>query len=224
MEQPRHPYPFSKSLPMLLSLSAAGGTCAGYGVICCGHIFACGLTGNLLGTWRELLGGNPTNGLLRILGTLLFMTGIAAAALLPEKLQESKTRLRWEQLSLIILMFSLMLIMLVPEGWNDLLRVAPVFFFAAVQYHSFTEFEGVTASTIFCSNNFRQLTLSLLGWKRKRQHSERHRAKIYGLMIAAYSVGIIYVCLAAEPLGKKMFLPTVLWYLLLTIRVSRERS
>ena len=208
---------------MLLSLSAAGGCCAGYGVICCGHIFACGLTGNLLGTWRELLGGNPTNGLLRILGTLLFMTGIAAAALLPEKLQGSKTRLRWEQLSLIILMFSLTLIMLVPEGWNDLLRVAPVFFFAAVQYHSFTDFEGVTASTIFCSNNFRQLTLSLLNWKRKGQRSERHRAKIYGLTIAAYSVGIIYVCLAAEPLGKKMFLPAVLLYLLLFLRISREK-
>ena len=222
MEYQRHAYPFSKSLPMLLSLSAVGGICAGYGVICCGHIFACGLTGNLIGTWRELLSGNPINGLLRILGIVLFVTGIAAAALIPEKLQGCKTRLRWEQLSIIVLLLCLTFIMLIPEGWNDLLRAAPVFFFAAVQYHSFTEFEGVTASTIFCSNNFRQLTLSLLGWKRKGQLSERHRAKIYSLMIAAYSLGIIYVCLAAEPLGKRMFLPAVLLYLLLIPCVSGE--
>ena len=50
----------------------------------------------------------------------------------------------------------------------------PVFFALALQYNSFTALHGVPVSTVFCTNNFRQMTIHALIWRRLRHtHAPR---------------------------------------------------
>ena len=52
-------------------LSVAGGICGGYGVISCGHTFPLAQTGNLIGMWEVLVGGDWRTALLHFLMLVL---------------------------------------------------------------------------------------------------------------------------------------------------------
>lgn len=216
----------SERLSVFLPLSAASGFCGAYGVFFCGHIFACGQTGNLLALWNAAAEGNILDLLLRVLMLFLFMLGITATVLLPEKLQRTFIGkwVSWQQSALVIEFLCVLAVMLIPASFHSLLQVAPIFLASALQYNSFKDCEGVTASTIFCSNNIRQLTLSFWGWKKEREESEHHRFKIYGLVILAYSLGILFCCLTMDMWGRMAFLPVLAVYLLLAVYLRKDRD
>ena len=70
-------------------LSVAGGICGGYGVISCGHTFPLAQTGNLIGMWEVLVGGDWRTALLHFLMLVLFLIGLSATVLLPDKLEKT---------------------------------------------------------------------------------------------------------------------------------------
>ncbi len=211
---------------VFLPLSAASGFCGAYGVFFCGQVFACGQTGNLLALWNAAAEGNIPELLLRMLAAFLFMLGITATVLLPEKLKGTWVgkRISWQQAALILAFFCILAVALFPPSLHSLLQLAPVFFASALQYNSFKDCEGVTVSTIFCSNNIRQLTLSFWGWKKSGAQSERHRLKIYGLVVLAYSFGVFFCCRTMDRWGRISFLPVLAVYLLLAVYLREGKE
>jgi uncharacterized membrane protein YoaK (UPF0700 family) len=209
----------SERIPTIVGLTFAGGFCGMYGVVFCGHVFACGQTGNLLALLNLNAGASPFEIFLRVCMILLFQAGISATVLLPDRL--SGTKKSWRQLIVGMEAICILIAMLIPSDANYLLKVAPIFFAAAMQYNTFRECAGVPVATVFCANNLRQVSISFWAW-RKGDEKALHRLRIYLLLIAVYSVGAVCCCLSVERWGQTAFLPVLLIYLVLTIYLKND--
>lgn len=209
----KNPYsslPRSERLPAILSASACSGLCGCYGIAAFGT-FACGVTGNLLHMWHNLITGNWGDMLLMALIVLFFMAGIALAAVFPNQIGKQ----RWQTICLAAETALVLSAILLPHNLHFLLQLSPLFLAAALQYHSFNLCEGEPASTIFCSNNIRQITLGLVGWIGDGDHAALHRFKVYGLVVLAYSAGAVFCYALYTCMGRNVLLPAAAGYALL---------
>ena len=202
-------------------LSVAGGICGGYGVISCGHTFPLAQTGNLIGMWEVLVGGDWRTALLHFLMLVLFLIGLSATVLLPDKLEKTGGKKLLYAVTLLAEAACTGAALFFPESLPGILRVAPVFFLSALQYNVFKSCEGVAASTLFCTNNLRQLTISFWDWKKGGGSASAHKMLVYGMMVTGYSAGILVSCFGAGT-GRWILLPAALLYLALALASIRR--
>ena len=203
-------------------LAVAGGICGGYGVICCGHTFPLAQTGNIIGMWETVSGGRWQEAALHLLMLLLYVAGITATVLLPEKLE----RMGGKRLSYAAVLLAEGLCvaasLFIPESLPGILRVGPLFLLSALQYNTFKSCEGVAAAGLFCTNNIRQMTISFWDWKKDRNPEAAHKMRVYGAMLLCYSAGVLAGCFGAG-IGQWVLVPAAAAYLLLAALVAGKK-
>ncbi|WP_294499361.1 YoaK family protein [uncultured Gemmiger sp.] len=152
-------------------LAFSGGIAGGFGSVYCGHVFANAETGNMISLITDLHAGAWVDVLCRLGGLGLYILGIALTVILPVRLCGGSAR-RWQRISLLVEVCCFVVQGLLPyqavTGISFALYLWPVFFGLALQYNSFTALHGVPVSTVFCTNNFRQMTIHALIWRRLR--------------------------------------------------------
>lgn len=195
-------------------LAVLGGVAGAYGSVYCGHVFANALTGNLVSLGSELLAGQWAGVAARAGGVLLFLLGVALSVVLPVRLGGQARR--WQRRCLLIEAACFAVQGLLPYGalaeFSPALYLWPVFFASGLQYNTFTALHSVPVSTLFCTNNLRQLTLHALVWRRQRRAGapdaarEARIALTYLAVSGLFFAGVLLGVALYGALGRRLML------------------
>ena len=195
-------------------LAVGGGVAGAYGSVYCGHVFANALTGNLVSLAAELYAGQWAGVLARLGGVGLFLLGVALSVLLPVRMAGGDPGV-WQRRCLLVEAGCFALQALLPyralTALSPALYLWPVFFASGLQYNTFTALHGVPISTLFCTNNLRQLTLHGLVARRQAragQRAEAYRetriALSYLAVTGLFCLGLLLGVALLAPLGPRL--------------------
>ena len=195
-------------------LAVGGGVAGAYGSVYCGHVFANALTGNLVSLAAELYAGQWAGVLARLGGVGLFLLGVALSVLLPVRMAGGDPGV-WQRRCLLVEAGCFALQALLPyralTALSPALYLWPVFFASGLQYNTFTALHGVPISTLFCTNNLRQLTLHGLVARRQAQAGQRAEADretrialSYLAVTGLFCLGLLLGVALLAPLGPRL--------------------
>ncbi|BCN30103.1 YoaK family protein [Anaeromicropila herbilytica] len=170
-------------------LTFCGGFAGIYSYIMCDRIFANAQTGNLLNLMLAVKAGSPLQVILHIVPLILYILGITCTILLPNYLKNRNSSLSWEKCCLLIEAACMGIVCLLPMNISPILYISPIFFASALQYNTFRTCNGINLSTLFFTNNIRQLVISF--WKNKldKNKEEQFKMKIYGMVLLSFLLG-----------------------------------
>ena len=217
-------------------LAFSGGIAGAFGSVYCGHVFANAETGNLISMFTELHAGEWIGVLCRLGGLGLYILGIALTVILPVRLCKNDTR-RWQRICLMVETICFLVQAFLPfERLSQIsyaLYLWPVFFALALQYNSFTALHGVPVSTVFCTNNFRQMTIHALIWRRLRHtHApdayreagrELRISLTYVTVTLLFFAGVAFSVFTLEWLGTRQMLLCAAFMLALWLWMTLSR-
>ena len=195
-------------------LAVGGGVAGAYGSVYCGHVFANALTGNLVSLAAELYAGQWAGVLARLGGVGLFLLGVALSVVLPVRMAGGDPGV-WQRRCLLVEAGCFALQALLPyralTALSPALYLWPVFFASGLQYNTFTALHGVPISTLFCTNNLRQLTLHGLVARRQAQAGQRAEADretrialSYLAVTGLFCLGLLLGVALLTPLGPRL--------------------
>lgn len=195
-------------------LAVGGGVAGAYGSVYCGHVFANALTGNLVSLAAELYAGQWAGVLARLGGVGLFLLGVALSVLLPVRMAGGDPGV-WQRRCLLVEAGCFALQALLPyralTALSPALYLWPVFFASGLQYNTFTALHGVPISTLFCTNNLRQLTLHGLVARRQARAGQRTEADretrialSYLAVTGLFCLGLLLGVALLTPLGPRL--------------------
>ena len=195
-------------------LAVGGGVAGAYGSVYCGHVFANALTGNLVSLAAELYAGQWAGVLARLGGVGLFLLGVALSVVLPVRMAGGDPGV-WQRRCLLVEAGCFALQALLPyralTALSPALYLWPVFFASGLQYNTFTALHGVPISTLFCTNNLRQLTLHGLVARRQARAGQRAEADretrialSYLAVTGLFCLGLLLVLALLAPLGPRL--------------------
>lgn len=208
------PLDFYERLPFYGMLAAAGGLCGGYGIVSCGHSFPLAQTGNIISIWTLLTSGDGIGALTHFLMLLIFASGLSVTVRLPKWLGSKRGSRFTFGITLLLEAVCAGTGLLLPESLPGILRVFPFFFLSGLQYNTFKNCEGITVSTLFCTNSVRQLTLGFWDWRDGGGRTALYRMRIFGTVLICYSTGVLISCLGTG-IGRWILLPAFVEYLVL---------
>ncbi|MDN6113319.1 MAG: DUF1275 domain-containing protein [Tetragenococcus halophilus] len=148
-------------------------------------------TANLIEIVRNILGKNMSEGALRIVAALLFMGGIISATIM-----ERKTKIDLRYFSISFDLIAAILIGFFPLSMNPVVALYPVFFATAFQWCIFKGAKGYPSATVFCTNNLKQATISIIDYFLMPQDNPERRgkiekAKLYGGTCVNFYLGVL---------------------------------
>jgi uncharacterized membrane protein YoaK (UPF0700 family) len=147
-------------------------------------------TANLIEVICNILGRNTTEGMIRIIAAMLFIGGMIFATVL-----EKRTKRDLRYLAIILDLMAAIIIGFFPLSFNPIIALYPVFFATAFQWCIFKGAKGYVSATVFCSNNLKQTTVSIVEYflmsKDDPERKEKlQKAKFYGGTIFSFYVGV----------------------------------
>ena len=195
-------------------LAVGGGVAGAYGSVYCGHVFANALTGNLVSLAAELYAGQWAGVLARLVGVGLFLLGVALSVVLPVRMAGGDPGV-WQRRCLLVEAGCFALQALLPyralTALSPALYLWPVFFASGLQYNTFTALHVVPISTLFCTNNLRQLTLHGLVARRQARAGQRAEADretrialSYLAVTGLFCLGLLLGVALLAPLGPRL--------------------
>ncbi|AYW50660.1 DUF1275 domain-containing protein [Tetragenococcus halophilus] len=148
-------------------------------------------TANLIEVVRNILGKNMSEGVFRIVAALLFMSGIISATIM-----ERKTKIDLRYFSISFDLIAAILIGFFPLSMNPVVALYPVFFATAFQWCIFKGAKGYPSATVFCTNNLKQATISIIDYFLLSQGNPERRekiekAKLYGGTCVNFYLGVL---------------------------------
>ena len=191
------------------SLSVCAGIAGALGLVLGEHVFANAQTGNLLGLAFDVKAGNWPGALARLGAVALYLAGIVMTVRMPQRVFHGKLR-RWQCCCLLIETALFALQAFLPWGTlaavSPALALWPVFFASALQYNTFNIRYGVGVSTLFSTNNLRQLALHGLAWRDSGSRRELRIMGLYGTAVAGFWLGALAGLFLCDRLGARAML------------------
>ena len=147
-------------------------------------------TTNLIEMVCSILGRNPAEGMLRVIAALLFMGGMIFATVL-----EKRTKRDLRYAAILLDLMAAAIIGFFPLSMNPIIALYPIFFAAAFQWCIFKGAKGYVSATVFCSNNLKQTTVSIVEYllmsKDDPERKEKlQKAKFYGSTFFSFYIGV----------------------------------
>jgi uncharacterized membrane protein YoaK (UPF0700 family) len=90
-----------------------------------------------------------------------------------------------------------------PESMNNIVALYPIFFIMAMQWNAFKGAKSYVSSTIFSTNNLRQMVLSFTEYICGRDKMQLDRMFFYAGVLFFYHIGIIFSYLSYKGVGVK---------------------
>lgn len=132
-----------------------GGFMSGYALLCRGNLGSA-QTINMIEIVFGIMGRNKEELLFRILGLLLYFAGIEFVVLLSKK-----TNINLKRYSILVDMAAFLVLAIIPDNASMMVGLLPMFFMLSTQWSVFSGTGGYTSSSVFSTNNFRQVILAL---------------------------------------------------------------
>ena len=181
-------YPAHQQLKICLALAFIGGFMEAYTYLLKGSVFANAQTGNMVLMVLEFIYfKDPVKGAFYLIPISFYVLGILLTVSLPARFCG---RVSWYTLFIIIEFAAFAVIGALPQCVPDAVTTVAVSFLSAMQYNTFKSFRGVAMSTVFCTNNLRQLTIAAA----ESRHEDRYALIKRGVL---YLMGIIFFLFGA---------------------------
>ena len=170
-------------------------------------------TMNLIELVLALLGGNFAEVGLRLIAFALYF----AAAMLFVWVRDVSPW-RPKVVSLLITALAAVALALIPQTAPTVVRLWPIFFAMSFQWNAFPGAYGYQSSSIFSTNNTRQVGLSLAEYLIGHDAQKLHKARFFLGSLLCFHIGVAIAWCAACWLGT--FAPLGVWPLLIVTVIT----
>jgi uncharacterized membrane protein YoaK (UPF0700 family) len=173
-----------------------GGFLGGFSILNHGDLFGSAQTANLITIAMEVVGRNRADFFIRIIGLLIYMTGLSSTVLIPKLF-----KINMKIFSIIIDTIVIVIVAFLPESTNNFVALYPVFFAMSIQWCTFKGAEGYNTSSIFSTNNLRQFTTSFTEYFCTRDSEALKKCKLYGKVLFFFHAGVMVSYISCQILS-----------------------
>ena len=191
-------------------MCAIGGYTGAYSLLRCHENFGAAQTANLIAMLKGLLGGDIFQFLLRLLGLACYVAGIETYVFVSRR-----TAFNPQKWVLITQVCCLGIVGLMPVSAGPFACLYPIFYMMAAQWSEFHGACGYNASTIFSSNNVRQLALAIGEYCCDHDAAQAEKARFFGLTLLSYHAGVCAVLLAYPLVAQRS-----IWFCLIPVLLA----
>ena len=153
-------------------MAVCGGFFGGYAIFGRMAVFGSAQTANLIEMVGDILGRDLTDASLRLGALLLYAAAMVIFAVL-----RKKTPLNLKYLAIAVDAAAAAAVAVMPGQMDPVLALYPVFFAMSFQWCVFKGAEGYACSTIFSTNNLKQMVLSFTEYFLAGEDEQEERAK-----------------------------------------------
>lgn len=194
------------------AMAMTGGYLGIYAIICRDDFLGNAQTANLIYMVRSLIGQDFADFGLRILAMLIYMSGIAITVVLRDKYHANL-----HIFSVAVTSAAVLVLAMLPEEMNVVISLYPIFFAMSIQWNSFPGAYGYVSSSIFSTNNVRQVAIALTEYSIKHDRKCLHKAKFFAGTLICFHLGVAFSIVTNMFLG---YLSVLLCYVPLLISGS----
>lgn len=183
-------YPAHEHARLCMPLAFIGGFLEAYTYLLKGSIFANAQTGNFaLMAINFAYYRSPLKAAYYLIPICAYIVGIFLTTSLPSKLNGRRGRLSWYMMFIIIQFIALLCVGFIPPSVPYSVTTVTVAFLCAMQYNTFKSCRGLAMSTVFCTNNLRQLAMSVVDRTNGGRKGLVRRGIVYLLNIVCFVTG-----------------------------------
>lgn len=179
-----------------LSFAVIGGFFGAYAILGRGGIFASAQTMNLLQMTFDTLSGNWVSMLLHLGALVAYILGVMAPIMLQYYFHVDPARL-----SPIITGLCAIILGFLPENTPQVVALYFIFFPMSCQWTAFSGARNFNSSTIFSTNNTKQMAIGVTKFLCEHDRSHLRRAAFFGSTLIAFHLGAILGFLAVRYMG-----------------------
>jgi uncharacterized membrane protein YoaK (UPF0700 family) len=136
-------------------MAVVGGFMAGYAILNRSDFLGNAQTTNWIYLVFALLGRNFFEAMLRVVVVFLYVAGCMAYVFI-----KNKTHWNIQRVSVLIDAVAVLILGFIPSTASPVISLYPIFFAMAFQWNAFSGSYGYVSSTIFSTNNTRQMALA----------------------------------------------------------------
>lgn len=178
------------------SMAVTGGYLGVYALLTRADLFGNAQTCNLIYIITSLFGHDFTGVFLRVVGACIFFAGIALTVVLSKK-----TGCNLQYFSFAVNCITVLALGFLPADINHVIGLYPFFFATAVQWNSFPGAYGFVSSTIFSTNNLRQVANAATEYWITHEERQKQKAIFFAGTIVCYHIGVACSVLAYQQFG-----------------------
>ncbi len=168
------------------TMAVVGGFIAAYAILNRNGLLANAQTMNLLTLLLSVLGRNPRDVLIHTGALLLYIFGTSLTVIIMKK-----TAADVLLVSIIIDCCAVLILGFLPSNMNEVIALYPIFFAMSVQWNAFKGVDGYISSSIFSTNNVKQLSISFTEFLIDHDKSHLDRVGFYGSVLLSFHIGAI---------------------------------
>lgn len=180
------------------NMSLCGGFFGGYAILNRFEVFGNALTANLMHLAIGIVGRNAEEVVVRLVAMLIYVVATMCTVIIPRY-----TKWSLYALSVIVDAGAVLILGMLPQAMNPVVALYPVFFAMAFQWNVFADLCGYVSSSIFSTNNARQMSISFTRYLLDRKKEDLERGKFYAGVLLFFNTGVAIAYIAWKSLGLK---------------------
>lgn len=170
-----------------------GGFLGGYAILTRAGNLGSAQTANMIELVLHLAGRSYTDFALRIIGLILYASAFVFVTYLTKR-----TNIFIQRYAILVDACGMMILSLIPADVDPIIGLLPLFFMMSTQWSVFHGIGEYNSSTIFSTNNLRQMTISLTEYCMEHELKKLKRAKFFGNSLVWYHVGVLIAFFACK--------------------------
>lgn len=168
------------------NMALIGGISAIYALMVRDGNFGAAQTTNLIELVLDFTAQDIPEFLVRVLILLIYVVSLVTAYLISLRFPRCKY-----QICLFVESICGLLAGLIPAEANPLLALCPIFVLSAFQWQIFTEARNYNSSTLFSTNNLKQLFLSWTNYWMNGEQEQKRKALFFTRTLISFHTGIL---------------------------------
>lgn len=175
----------------------SGGFMGGYALFSRAGNFGSAQTANLIEIILNIFGRDYKEVSLRFIALLLFILGNAAGALIKQRFGRFTLKIY----TFVVLILGFVILAFIPEDVDVVLALLPIFFMSSTQWFTFTGTRKYNCSTIFSTNNLKQMVLGYTYYYLTGKEEDREKGRFYLLSLIFFHIGVVLSVLGCLKFG-----------------------
>nr|WP_297939072.1 YoaK family protein [uncultured Lachnoclostridium sp.] len=167
------------------NMAVCGGFLGAYAILNRCDVLGNAQTSNLIYLTLNIIGRDAWQVMIRIGAMLLYMLATMCTVLIPKY-----TKWNLRVISVLVDMIAVGILALLPEEMDNIVALYPVFFAMAFQWNTFANLCEYVSSTIFSTNNVRQMTISFTKYICDRKEEDAKRGRFFAGVLLFYHIGV----------------------------------
>lgn len=168
------------------NMAFIGGITGIYAITVRGGNFGAAQTANLIELVLDFVSKDLFGFSVRTLVLLVYAVSLVSAYLISVRFPSYK-----KYIALIVESVCGLLAGLIPKEANPLLALCPIFALSAFQWQIFTESKHYNSSTLFSTNNIKQMLLSWTNYLMHGDSEQKHKALFFMRTLLTFHIGIL---------------------------------